>query len=567
MSKKSIFALGCFTLVGAVLAAAPAPESTPPAAAEAAPAPAVDISKELEAFSGARAKGDFKAAVAALAACEPTHEGSVAILRACGFPADLGLIGDFDEKRARRAVELIGLLLESPALTDIAKDVLRVRDFAARLRLGEAEAALARLAAFRGRDEAMDDAVGEIDGHLRRLEADASADVRAQALPFLEAVIAANTLTPAAQDAMRVRAFATLLKGDREGEAIRHLSACGRTAAVSEGVVAAVDAFVKRVAADKDKAAGERRVFALLRALVAADALADEGRDAVRSHLFTLYMEKGDLDAALGSLGGCGKSARLVRTVHRMLRALLAKTEPDRVVPLLELLLACDWFRPADYVGQLAEDQFIRFAGDGGAKPADVARLRALLDFSGRMLDRPALLSAPAAAALRERRLDGYFLSNDYDGAIACIDRGGFANRTPAWCKGTAAKLRAHKAMEAGNKREAVRQLLVFGDFMLSEEQKDFEDCDPTTGVVYSRDWVLARNYMRCAKMSREVGDAANAGKYLAEAKRYFVTAHEKAKDDRKSLDTLRDEMKADGIPLPALETAKPQEDKAPAAK
>ena len=125
--------------------------------------------------------------------------------------------------------------------------------------------------------------------------------------------------------------------------------------------------------------------------------------------------------------------------------------------------------------------------------------------------------------------------------------------RSPGWCKGTAAKLRAHKAMEAGDKKEALKQLLAFGAFMLSDEQKDFEDCDPTTGIVYSRDWVVARNYMRCAKMSRDLGDARQADAYLADAKRYFATAHEKAKDDQKSLDTLRAEMKEAGCALPAL--------------
>ena len=207
---------------------------------------------------------------------------------------------------------------------------------------------------------------------------------------------------------------------------------------------------------------------------------------------------------------------------------------------------------PYDYIGQLTEDQFIRFAGDGGAKPADAARLKELLAFSDRLLKRN-VLSEPAANALRERRLDGFFLSGDFDGAIAYLEGEGVPKRSPGWCRGTAAKLRAHKAMAAGDKKEAVKQLLAFGAFMLSDEQKDFEDCDPTTGIVYSRDWVVARNYMRCAKMTRELGDAAQADAYLAEAKRFFATAHEKAKDDQKSLDTLRAEMKEAGCALPAL--------------
>lgn len=202
---------------------------------------------------------------------------------------------------------------------------------------------------------------------------------------------------------------------------------------------------------------------------------------------------------------------------------------------------------PYDYIAQLVEDQFIRFAGDGAAKKPDVDRLKELLEFSKELVARK-VLSDIAKNALQERRLDGFFLSGDFDGAIALLEKEGAPNRTPGWCKGTAAKLRAHKAMEAGDKKEAVKQLLVFGEFMLSDEQKDFEDCDPTTGIVYSRDWVVARNFMRCSKMSREIGDAANADKYLAEAKKHFAPALEKAKDDKKSLEVLQAEMKSDNL-------------------
>ncbi|MGN0846758.1 MAG: hypothetical protein ACI4RA_05170 [Kiritimatiellia bacterium] len=222
---------------------------------------------------------------------------------------------------------------------------------------------------------------------------------------------------------------------------------------------------------------------------------------------------------------------------------------------------------PYDYIGQLTEDQFIRFAGDGGAKSADAARLKELLAFSDRLL-KMNVLSADAANALKERRLDGFFLSGDFDGAIAYLEGEGVPNRSPAWCKGTAAKLRAHKAMEAGDKKEAVKQLLAFGAFMQSDEQKDFEDCDPTTGIVYSREWVVARNFMRCSKMSREIGDAANAEAYLAKAKENFAIALDKAKDDKKSLEALQAELKADNLSVkPATPPATPSPAATPAAK
>ena len=272
------------------------------------------------------------------------------------------------------------------------------------------------------------------------------------------------------------------------------------------------------------------------------------------------------------------------RETGRALRA----TPPAEVLPALERLLNDTslhvWFTeskdasaspwrfwtlraavlPAvsyDMIGQFTEEQFIRFAGDGAAKAPDAARLKELLGFSERLLAR-GVLSAPSAMALRERRLDGFFLTGDFDGAIACLEAGGITNRTPAWCKGTAAKLRAHKAIEKKDNAEALKQFRVFGAFMLSDEQKDFEDCDPTTGIVYSREWVAARNLVRCAELSRALKDDAQAKADLAQAFALFATAHDKAKDDAKSLDALRAEMKKAGAPLPAL----PPKTAAPAA-
>ena len=212
----------------------------------------------------------------------------------------------------------------------------------------------------------------------------------------------------------------------------------------------------------------------------------------------------------------------------------------------------------ADYVGQLTEDQFIRFAGDGGKTPANVKVLKELLAFSAELLKNPEL-SKNAAQALSERRLDGFFLANDFDGAINLLEKEGLPNRTPAWAKATAAKLRAHKAMEAKNWPEACTQMLAFIDFMLSDEQKDFEDCDPTTGIVYSRDWVVARNYLRCAQFMKDANNAAKSQEYRDLAGKYFKTALEKIQDDESSLKVLVQEMKDNNFPV---ELKKPEEKK-----
>ena len=200
---------------------------------------------------------------------------------------------------------------------------------------------------------------------------------------------------------------------------------------------------------------------------------------------------------------------------------------------------------PYDYIGQQTENMIIRFAGNGKDKQTDVTRLKELIAFSETLLP---LCSKEGAISLTERRLDGFFLIGDYDSAISLLESGKITSRTPAWCKGTAAKLRAHKAMDAKDNKEAIKQLQVFIDFMLSDEQKDFEDCDPTTGIFYSREWVVARNYMRCFNMAAEMKDAAKAAEFKELAKKNFSIALQKAKDDQKSLPILKEEAKSVGL-------------------
>lgn len=194
-----------------------------------------------------------------------------------------------------------------------------------------------------------------------------------------------------------------------------------------------------------------------------------------------------------------------------------------------------------DLVGQLAEDALVRLASPDAPASESVKHLKDLLVFTGKLLPR---LSESAQETLQDRRLDAFFLTGDFDGALALLDKG-LPSHSAGWCKGTAAKLRYHRLLETGKKGEALQQLLIFIDFMLSDEQKDFEDCDPTTGIIYSREWVIAKNYVRCWEIARDLNDAAKAAKYLDEAKKLYATALEKAKDDPKALAELKKEMQA----------------------
>lgn len=212
---------------------------------------------------------------------------------------------------------------------------------------------------------------------------------------------------------------------------------------------------------------------------------------------------------------------------------------------------------PTDFIAQLAEEAFLKFAGNGEPGSEDVPHLKQIMAFIEAII--PNCTTEAAANAVRDRLLDGRFLVGDFEGAIAMLEKG-LPGHDPAWCKATVAKLRAHRAMETAAKpgldaasvkkakEEAIANFVAFGEYMLSDSMKTFEDCDPTTGVIYSFDWVAAKNFMRSALLAREIGDAKKADELTARARKYYAPALEKAKDDKKSLDTLKAEMKSYGL-------------------
>ena len=203
---------------------------------------------------------------------------------------------------------------------------------------------------------------------------------------------------------------------------------------------------------------------------------------------------------------------------------------------------------PYDSIGLLAEEAFLKLTGDTKSKKADTdRRTRELIEFSKHLIG-TGKLSESEKNSLCERRLDGYFLIGDYDGAVNLLEGEGIAGRSEGWCRSTAAKLRAHKAMEAGQNSEAIGQLLVFIDYMLSSEMEDFEDSDPANGVIYSREWVAAKNYMRCKALSEAAGDAKGASEFEAKAKPLYKAALHKAEEDNVSLEELKKEMKSYGL-------------------
>lgn len=199
---------------------------------------------------------------------------------------------------------------------------------------------------------------------------------------------------------------------------------------------------------------------------------------------------------------------------------------------------------PIDFVGQLVEDSFLRFAGQGTPETANVKRIKEMLDFSEQIMP---LCSESERTSLMERRVDACFFIDDFDGAIKLISAG-LPGRSKEWTEGTVAKLRAHKAMAANDDKEVVKQLLIFDKYLNSKEMEDNEEVDQTTGIVYSIDWLIARNAMRISTRSRKIGDAATADKYLSIAKPAFAKALEKAQGEPKAIAEIKKEMSSYGL-------------------
>lgn len=141
--------------------------------------------------------------------------------------------------------------------------------------------------------------------------------------------------------------------------------------------------------------------------------------------------------------------------------------------------------------------------------------------------------------ALKVKILDGSFITENYATAVSMLEKG-IPGKDETWHKMSIPKVKAHLALKQNNPREAVRW---FREFMnIWKEQKQEEEFDPTTGIAYSKEWILGRNALRVAKILESIPDKAEAAKAKEEAKGYFKIAKEKAAKDPEAMKLLNQE-------------------------
>ena len=147
--------------------------------------------------------------------------------------------------------------------------------------------------------------------------------------------------------------------------------------------------------------------------------------------------------------------------------------------------------------------------------------------------------------SLKVKVLDGAFIREDYDLVLQMLERG-IPDKPKEWHDMSIPKVKAHRALAQNKTQEAIEYFREFTKVMAASGPE--EEHDPTTGVAYSKEWILARNAHRIATLYDTLSDAANAAKAREEAKAHFAAARVKAEKDTDTLKVLVQEMQEMGF-------------------
>ncbi len=141
--------------------------------------------------------------------------------------------------------------------------------------------------------------------------------------------------------------------------------------------------------------------------------------------------------------------------------------------------------------------------------------------------------------------LDGAFIVDNFDLAVHMLEQG-IPGKDKAWHDMSLPKVKAHRAMAQKKPREAVQYFREFMNAWITSKQE--EEFDPTSGIAYSREWILGRNANRIAGILDTIPDKAAADAARAEAKAYFKIAVQKASKDAEATRLITEETKGMGL-------------------
>jgi hypothetical protein len=146
---------------------------------------------------------------------------------------------------------------------------------------------------------------------------------------------------------------------------------------------------------------------------------------------------------------------------------------------------------------------------------------------------------------LKVKILDGAFIVDNFDLAVQMLEQG-IPGKDKLWHDMSLPKVKAHRALAQKKPREAVGYFRDFMNAWISSKQE--EEYDPTSGIAYSREWILGRNANRIATILDSIPDKAEAEKARDEAKAYFKIAIQKAAPDAEATRLIKAETKDMGL-------------------
>ena len=155
-------------------------------------------------------------------------------------------------------------------------------------------------------------------------------------------------------------------------------------------------------------------------------------------------------------------------------------------------------------------------------KPADVV---ALLKFSERLS--AVIPDEQNKEMIRVRTLDSYFILEDYERALVLLEKP-LPDMEGADHANIINKIKAHLALQKGNKKEAIERFRTFMETVKTCASKP--QIDPLTGLVNTKEMCLGLNAKRIGDILSSMNDAREARAAYLEADGYYADAQKEVR-------------------------------------
>lgn len=164
-------------------------------------------------------------------------------------------------------------------------------------------------------------------------------------------------------------------------------------------------------------------------------------------------------------------------------------------------------------------------------KPAD---LLAMLQFGERLS--ATMADEPDKEIIRALALDGYFLLEDYERALALLEKP-LPDMEGADHANAINKIKAHADLQKGNKKEAIERFRAFMEVVKTWKEPQM---DTLTGLVNTKEMCLGLNAKRIGDILTSMNDAQGAQAAYKEADGYYAIAQKEAKPNSPESDYIK---------------------------